>query len=213
MKPLLLLSTLIALSAAKLPQQAPLKDQRPDRPHLNGHLPVMADSSDNAGKKDANNDGQPSVAIADVLGTQRSLTTFSSFARLHPSTEGLLANFDVNTTVLAPLNSAIEALPRKPWESPRDYSRLGPKAYSGDDGQERARQNLLHFVEAHLVVGNPWSENDKAETVLGKQLWWVEKDGKRIVMPDEVEVERVASQVANGEVWILKGVLNYESPQ
>ncbi|KAF7537179.1 hypothetical protein G7Z17_g12904 [Cylindrodendrum hubeiense] len=182
MKPLILLSTLTVLTTAYfLPQQAPLQVPLPSRPPLNGHLPVMADNNDNAGKKDASGDGQPSVAIADVLGTQRSLTTFSSFARLHP-----LGRTRVTTTASA------------------------PKAYSGDDGQERARQNLLRFVEAHLVAGSPWSPNDRAETVLGKQVWWVEKDGKRFVMPDEVEVERVASQVANGEVWILKGVLNYE---
>lgn len=199
MKPLLLLSPLIALTTAQL-LRGSLQVPLPNRPPLNDHLPAMADKNDNAGKKDSSDDNQPSVAIADVLGAQRSLTTFSSFALLHPSSEALLGNFDVNTTVLAPLNSAIEALPRKPWEDPRDYSRLGPKAYSGDDGQERARKNLLRFVEAHLVAGSPWLEDDKAETVLGKQVWWVEKEGKKFVMPDDVEVERVASQVANGEV-------------
>ncbi|KAK7425692.1 hypothetical protein QQZ08_007791 [Neonectria magnoliae] len=203
MRPLLFLSTLVALTTAHIPQQAPLKAPPPSRPPLNGHLPVMADKNDKDGS-------QASVAIADVLGTHRSLTTFSSFVRLHSSTETLLNNLDANTTVLAPLNSVIEALPRKPWEDPREYNRLGPKAYSGDDGQERARQNLLRFVEEHLVAGSPWAQGDKAETVAGKQIWWVEKDGKRLVMPDEVEVERVASQVANGEVWIIKGVLNYE---
>ncbi|KPM45894.1 hypothetical protein AK830_g731 [Neonectria ditissima] len=210
MRPLLFLSTLVALTTAHIPQQAPLKSQPASRPPLNGHLPVMADKNDDAGKKDASGSGQPSVAIADVLGSQRSITTFSSFVRLDPSTEGLLNNLDANTTVLAPLNSAIEALPRKPWEDPREYNRLGPKAYSGDDGQERARKNMLRFVEEHLVAGSPWAQDDKAETVTGKQVWWVEKDGKRFVMPDDVEVERVASQVANGEVWIIKGVLNYE---
>lgn len=205
MKPLLLLNTLIALTTA---QQVPLRDTAPDRPPLNGHLPVMAD--DSAGSKGVDTGSRPSVAIADVLGSQRSITTFSSFSRIQPSTDRLLADLNANTTVLAPLNSAIEALPRKPWEDPREYDRLGPKAYSGDDGQERARQNLVKFVEAHLVAGSPWAEDDKAETVLGKKVWWVEKDGKKLVMPDEIEVERVASQVSNGEVWILKGVLNYE---
>jgi hypothetical protein len=138
------------------------------------------------------------------------VSVFWRESRIQPSTDRLLADLNANTTVLAPLNSAIEALPRKPWEDPREYDRLGPKAYSGDDGQERARQNLMKFVEAHLVAGSPWTEDDKAETVLGKKVWWVEKDGKKVVMPDEIEVERVASQVSNGEVWILKGVLNYE---
>jgi hypothetical protein len=195
MKPLLLFNTLIALTTA---QQAPLRDAAPNHPPLNGHLPVMAD--DSASGKGVDTGSRPSVAIADVLGSQRSITTFSSFSRIQPSTDRLLADLNANTTVLAPLNSAIEALPRKPWEDPREYDRLGPKAYSGDDGQERARQNLMKFVEAHLVAGSPWTEDDKAETVLGKKVWWVEKDGKKVVMPDEIEVERVASQVSNGEV-------------
>ncbi|KAI5467627.1 hypothetical protein BGZ63DRAFT_371707 [Mariannaea sp. PMI_226] len=202
MKPLLVFSAFIALATAK---QVPLA--KPDSPPLQVQQPIMADSSDKAGKNDASPN---SVSIADVLGSQRSISTFSSFSRIQPSTDQLLADLHANTTVLAPLNTAVEDLPRKPWEDPTDYDRLGPKAYSGDDGQERARQNLLRFVEAHLVAGSPWPKDEKAETVLGRKIWWTEKDGKRVVMPDEVEVERVASQVSNGEVWILKGVLNYQ---
>jgi hypothetical protein len=30
------------------------------------------------------------------------------------------------------------------------------------------------------------------------------------IQPDNIEVDRVATRVSNGEVWILKGVINYE---
>lgn len=193
MKPILLLSALLALTSA---QQVPLRDHTiPNRPPLHGHLPTMTDSS-----SDKQPVARPAVAIADVLGSQRSITTFSSFSRLQPSTDRLLADLAANTTVLAPLNSAVDALPRKPWEDPRDYENLGPGAYAGGDGQERARKNLLRFVEAHLVAGSPWAEGDESETVLGRKVWWEERDEKRVVMPDGIEVERVASQVSNGEV-------------
>ena len=33
------------------------------------------------------------------------------------------------------------------------------------------------------------------------------------IQPDGIEVESVADRVANGEVWILKGVLNVTSEQ
>lgn len=87
---------------------------------------------------------------------------------------------------------------------------MGANAYEGDDGRERAQKNLRRFVEAHLVTTSPWvegKEDGKARTVEGegkaRELWWVQKDGKKIIMPDGVEVDQVASQVANGEVVSL----------
>ncbi|CAM1504631.1 Fc.00g022220.m01.CDS01 [Cosmosporella sp. VM-42] len=176
-----------------------------------GQLPVMPSHDNPQDKVDAydNPSTQRAVPLSDILGTQRALTTFSSLTRQDADTDSLLSDFAVNTTILAPLNSAIEALPRKPWEDPRDYGALGAKAYDGDDGQDRARENLRRFVEAHLVKASPWGEGDKGETVGGRKLWWEAKDGKRVIMPDGIEVEKVASRVANGELWIIKGVLNY----
>jgi len=151
---------------------------------------------------------QPAVALTDILGTQRSLTTFSSLSRLHASTSDLLSDLSTNTTVLAPLNSAIEALPRKPWEDPKDYDSIGTNAYEGDEGRDRAQRNLRRFVEAHLVTMSPWE--GKAMTVSGgengkgREVWWEEKDGKRVIMPDGVEVEKVASKVANGELVSIR---------
>lgn len=100
--------------------------------------------------------------------------------------------------MLAPLNSAIEALPRKLWEDPREDS---ADAYQGEQGQERAKANLKRFVEAHLVGVSPWEEGAKGETVGGRKLWWeTREDGRRVIMPDGVEVDKVASRVANGEL-------------
>lgn len=145
---------------------------------------------------------QPAVALTDILGTYRSITSFSSFARLHESTTSLLSSLDSNTTVLAPLNSAVDALPRKPWEEdPRGGA--GAVSYEGEDGRERAQRNLRTFVEAHLVARSPWDEGVRATTVAGggREIWWEDRGaGKRFIMPDGVEVEQVASQVANGEV-------------
>ncbi|RSL53296.1 hypothetical protein CEP51_014912 [Fusarium floridanum] len=194
MKPLLAITTLLTLSTTS---QLPLGEVKPDLHRL--HLPVMPAAPLN----------QPSVSLADILGTQRSLTSFSSFARMDASIDERLSDLVTNTTVLAPLNSAVDALPRKPWEQPGEYAALGVDAYEGEKGQDRARTNLKRFVEAHLVPESPWGENDKMKTVGGKEVWWVEKDGKKVVMPDEIEVESVVAQVGNGELWILKGVLNY----
>jgi len=87
-----------------------------------------------------------------------------------------------NTTVLAPLNTEVEKLPKKPWEDPQEYGALGKNAYEGEEGIDRARCNLRRFVEEHMVPVSPWREGDTVRPVGGgPALWWEEKDGKRFV--------------------------------
>ncbi len=84
--------------------------------------------------------------------------------------------------MLAPLNSAVEKLPRKPWEDPRDYGHLGENAYEGEDGHERAHRNLRRFVERHMLPVSPWQEGEKVKAIGDDQtVWWEEKDGVRVV--------------------------------
>lgn len=109
----------------------------------------------------------------------------SRFVRDIESASRRLEDSSQNTTVLAPLNTAIEKLPRKPWEDPRDYGALGPDAYEGGEGQERAQRNLRRFVEAHLVPESPWPEGEKKRPIGGDmEIWWEEKDGTRVVSSD-----------------------------
>ena len=152
------------------------------------------------------------VILSDVIGSQRSINVFASFTRDISSVESRLNTAGLNTTVLAPSNSALSSLPRKPWEDPEDYAKLGAEAYdSKSGGEDRAHHNLRRFTEAHVVLASPWKEGERAERMGGGELWWEMKDGKAFVQPGDVEVERVASKVANGEVWVVKDVLNYAS--
>ncbi|OAR02851.1 hypothetical protein LLEC1_04642 [Akanthomyces lecanii] len=154
---------------------------------------------------------QTAVRLSDTLGSNRAVTSFSSFARQHGATEDRLGSDADKTTVLAPLNSAVEALARKPWENEREMGELGTNAYEGDGGKARADANLCRFVEAHLVTQSPWPAGTKAKTMAGREVWWEEReDGKRVVMPDKVEVDKVAIEVGNGQIWLLKGVLKFE---
>lgn len=202
MKPLqiLLLAALSSPSTSAASPAAPIQVPIVARP-----LPAMPPPGSGSGS------GPSSVPLADILGTQRSLTSFSSFSRMHASTASLLADLATNTTVLAPLNSAVEALPRKPWEQALDYAAYGAQAYDGSGGEDRANQNLRRFVEGHLVTRSPWPQGERAKTAGGRVVWWEERDGKRVIMPDEVEVEKVASQVANGEVVSLAFSLRTQS--
>lgn len=150
-----------------------------------------------------------SIRISDVLGGQRSISTFASLTRDVDDVSTRLDNQGANTTLLAPLNSAMSALPRKPWEDPRDYAELGANAYEGNQGPERAARNIKRFVEAHVIPKSPWEEKEKVKSLAGEELWWESRDGSTFVMPGKVEVERIAKQVGNGEVWILQNVVNY----
>ncbi|KAL2798086.1 hypothetical protein BJX66DRAFT_63598 [Aspergillus keveii] len=163
-----------------------------------------------ASKKSKAQGGGEDPIISDVLPKTRGINIFASLTRQFESVEGRLNDPSQNVTVLAPRNSAIQDLPRKPWENPQDYEQFGEaKAYEGNEGQDRAKRNLERFVTAHIVVQSPWKEGEEAETLGGDKLTW-RKDGDRIyIEPSGIQVNTIAEQVSNGEVWVLNGVLNY----
>jgi hypothetical protein len=122
------------------------------------------------------------VMLSDVMGRDRSINIFAGFTRDVESVSKRLEDSSQNSTVLAPLNSAIEKLPRKPWEDPQDYNNLGADAYEGDDGMQRAQRNMRRFVEAHIIPASPWSEKEKVKPIgSDRDVWWEEKDGVKVV--------------------------------
>jgi len=123
-----------------------------------------------------------SVVLSDVMGRDRSINIFAGFTRDIESVAMRLDNSNYNTTVLAPLNSAIEKLPRKPWEDPKDYNNLGSNAYEGEEGYERAQRNLRRFVEEHMVPLSPWPEKQRAKPIGDDtDIWWETRDGVKLV--------------------------------
>lgn len=160
------------------------------------------------------NDGEDkspggALTISDILPKARIINIFASLTRdVSSVTSRLESNApSENTTLLAPLNSAMQALPRKPWEDrPNDESGV-----SAARNEDKAAENLRKFVEEHVVTVSPWQESEKITTMGGGKIWWESRDSgkKRVVMPGEVEVDGVIGQVGNGEVWALKGAMNY----
>lgn len=192
-------------------------------------LPIM--NAPNIALPPSNSGDEPSggagdVRISDVIGKERVINIFAGFTRDIENISRRLDDTAQNTTVIAPLNSEIQKLPRKPWEDPRDYDTLGATAYDGPEGEDRAHRNMRRFVEAHIIPVSPWKEGDKVESIGGGKVWWENKEGKKMasntfwyefpakliedqVQPGDIEVSSVASRVSNGELWIVKGVLNY----
>jgi hypothetical protein len=180
MRPLIYTLLAASLATAALPHfQRPLIDNK----NLGPAMPTPADSP--ATSKPADPD---TVVLSDVLGRDRELNIFAGFTRDFAHISGRFDDSSLNTTILAPINSAIMALPRKPWEDPKEYEDLGANAYGGDEGAERARKNLQHFVESHVVPASPWKEGDKLKTLSGDQIWWETRDGVRMVSPFTLQV-------------------------
>lgn len=125
--------------------------------------------------------GAGDVIIADVIGKERTINVFAGFTRDIDSVSQIVEDKSQNITVLAPLNSELQKLPRKPWEDPEDYQALGQSAYEGSAGEDRAHRNLRRFVEAHVVLASPWREGEKKKSVGGEELWWEDRGNIRVV--------------------------------
>ena len=145
------------------------------------NIPNIVFPPSNDKDKDSSSGGSGDTSISDVIGKERVINIFASFTRDIDNISNRLSDNNHNTTVLAPLNSELQKLPRKPWEDPEDYNELGAKAYEGQSGEDRAHRNLRRFVEAHVVPVSPWKEGEKVNSIGGGKLWWEEKDGKKMV--------------------------------
>lgn len=144
-------------------------------PPFNNHNKGSASQGENEPSRD------DEVVLSDVIGKQRAINIFASFTRDNEAVSRRLDDNGQNTTVLAPLNSQIEKLPRKPWEDPQDYEVLGENAYEGERGEDRAQRNLRRFVEAHIVPLSPWKEGEKVQSLGGEEVWWEENEGQKLV--------------------------------
>ena len=119
--------------------------------------------------------------VSDAIVRERSINIFAGFTRDIQAISQRLEDDTQNTTVLAPLNSALQNLPRKPWEDPQDYKAMGSSAYVGGGGVEKAHANLERFVQAHIIPASPWDENEKVESLAGQQVWWTSDGDKKLV--------------------------------
>ncbi|KAL8417799.1 hypothetical protein RB594_001433 [Gaeumannomyces avenae] len=154
--------------------------------------------------------GGAGVLLSDVLGDKR-VNGFGSLVRNVESTSRRTNDPRQASVVLSPLNSALEALPQKPWEDATDYSEFGSNAYEGAGGRDRAQGNIQRFVERHIVpvAAQDWAKEQKIKSIGQDTLiWWEENaDGKRTIQPDGIRVKEVISTAINGEIWLLEGVL------
>ncbi|KAJ6103405.1 hypothetical protein N7486_005832 [Penicillium sp. IBT 16267x] len=200
-------AAVLGLSIPNAPRQAPLGLLQNQHPIMDKFIPGFTKPQP-AGPETGPDADAPMVS--DVLPKTKGINIFAQLTRDFDPIASRLNDASGNITVLAPRNSAVQALPRKPWEDPEDYAKFGDvNAYEGQDGQERAKRNLERFVEAHLIPVSPWNEGEEVETLRGEKLKWTRDGDKIFIQPGNVEVDSIAEKVANGEVWVLNSVINY----
>jgi uncharacterized surface protein with fasciclin (FAS1) repeats len=121
-----------------------------------------------------------------------------------------LADDSVNSTLLVPTNSALQTLPRKPWEDKAGDGRItrhGSKDLVwNEEAEEKARKNIEEFVAGHLVTKYPIEEDKQLPTLKGTFVCFKVEGGEKFVHPGNIKVlgEREA---ANGAIWVLDGVI------
>jgi hypothetical protein len=127
------------------------------------------------------NDASTGIIISDVIGKAQNIAIFSGLTRDIDAVSGRLEDAAHNATVLAPDNTVMKNLKRKPWEDPEDYNQFGAQAYKGTSGSDRAHSNLERFVKKHIVPESPWEEGKKVKTLAGNEVWWESKNGQKMV--------------------------------
>ena len=128
-------------------------------------------------------DAPTGIIISDVIGKAQNIAIFSGLTRDIDAVSGRLEDAAQNATVLAPDNTVMKKLKRKPWEDPEDYDQFGAQAYEGTSGSDRAHSNLERFVKRHIVPESPWEEGKKIKTLAGNEVWWESKNGQKTVSP------------------------------
>ena len=173
----LLAATFAASIFAHESQQRPLKDiPTTSSNKIHNNLgPAMPPSDPNSNPNSQPPADSNTVILSDVLGRDRSINVFAGFTRDFAHLSRRFEDRARNTTVLAPVNSAIMGLPRKPWEGPDEGMGMGNRDGKGGEGEgmEEAQKNLRRFVEAHVVPVSPWEEGVKVATLGGRgEVWW-----------------------------------------
>ncbi|CDM33030.1 FAS1 domain [Penicillium roqueforti FM164] len=204
-------SALWGLSSPFPSRQQPLAlEHQEHRSIMDKILPGVVQPQKTVPNEDLTSKDSASPVISDVLPKTKGINIFARLTRDFDPIASRLNDASKNITVLAPRNSAIQALPRKPWENPEDYKKFGEvNAYEGQDGQDRAKRNLQRFVEAHLIPASPWRVGEEVESLAGEKLKWTKEGDKIFIQPGNIEVDSIAEKVNNGEVWILNDVINY----
>lgn len=149
--------------------------------------------------------------LGDVIGIDKRASIMSDYALAVDDVARRLSDPDRRTLILAPLNSAIVALPRKPWLGDANADTNTEEVDTQRD-EASADRNIARFVQDHVVDGFPIGAGSSVTTLSGQTLKVVQDDEneKKVLIQDGAGVSHrvLATQTAsNGAIWLLDGVL------
>src|SRR5208282_302814 len=101
-----------------------------------------------------------------------------------------LSDESVNSTLLVPRNSALQTLPRKPWEDKSDNEQVtthdSKDLLWNKEAEDRARKNLEDFVAAHVITNYPIQEGKDLPTLNGSTVSYKVKGGDKYILPGNI---------------------------
>ncbi|GAA5872850.1 hypothetical protein JCM16303_006853 [Sporobolomyces ruberrimus] len=136
-------------------------------------------------------------SLTDLLTRSKHSRLFYDYLRESTSVSTRLANPLESTTILAPVNSAIVSLERKPHQGPPEPVGGNVEGYSGSREDEQARADYLeNWIKRHLVNGrvNLEDQTKEYETLQeGAKVTIVKREGHELytVMPGNIEVVEI----------------------
>ena len=172
--------TLAGLLSTTLAATLPPLEQQPQLPFLDNSMTPSTSSS---------------PSLTDLL-TRSKSSIFYGYIRESTSISTRLANPLEKTTILAPLNSAILSLARKPHQGPPESVEGHVEGYAGSREDEQDRADYLeNWIKRHMIEGKvDFAEGREYETLHdGEKVSFVKGDGvvKYKVMPGDVEVVEI----------------------
>ncbi|CCD26261.1 uncharacterized protein NDAI_0H00870 [Naumovozyma dairenensis CBS 421] len=92
------------------------------------------------------------VALDSKLPLFKEIELFASYIRNDPETYTKLSDSNQDLIIIAPTNNAIVNLSLKPWQFPRDISKLEDEKASELDIDLAIDENISQFVRSHIVA-------------------------------------------------------------
>lgn len=187
--------TLTAVLSTTIAATLPPLQQQPQLPFLDSMTPSTSSSP----------------SLTDLL-TRSKSSIFYGYIRESTYISTRLANPLESTTILAPLNSAILSLARKPHQGRPEPVEGHVEGYAGSREDEQDRADYLeNWIKRHLIDGKVELEGEGKdyETLHdGEKVSFVKGDGDALykVMPGDVEVveiEQVDSPSPTFSSWSL----------
>ncbi|CAB46763.2 cell surface fascilin domain protein, implicated in adhesion Mug57 [Schizosaccharomyces pombe] len=147
--------------------------------------------------------------LFELLAETRDCNIFSELIMQFPDYVHLFQQKDQHITVLVPNDAAFQQCKVKPWAI--EYKN-GVAVKSTDIvhiTEQQAQDNILKFVERHIITSSPIEWNNEYKTIDGTDVHVIKKE-EEIYINESIHV-LCRKKASNGEMWVLNATLSTPS--